>query len=324
MTNFSDRKKRKEEKKEQKRRDYIDKSNRNKVLLENADFSEMSTQQKIWMGTKIALYAGAPLLIYLCMPAVVIAVGRCLYTGSIKGSLVYDQTSANFYTFIGIICALLYLKRVARKRGSTVREEVSLSFSGLKPKYIMLMLAFGFCVSVSISALYTLLPAIIKSSYDELSTQMFRSYDIALALCTVVVLDPIAEELVFRGYMLNRLLPRLGEKWAILIVTVIFAICHISPLWILYNLIIGWVLAKISIRHDNILYSMAIHIGFNFTVLVNFIITGNAKLNSILFGNKFVILMYLLMFGGLAYIIARKYLEMENIIISYGEGKHEK
>lgn len=290
-----------------------EKADRTKKLLEEASFSEMTIEQKIWSGTRLVFYAGMPFVMYMIMPAIVIAIGTVIFSGNIKNiDTAYSQTASNFYTFIGIICALIYLFRSAKKRGSTVSEDITFTLKGLNLKYIGLMFLFGMCASICIAAIYTLLPDSIMATYDSYTLDPYNTYDVLLVLISLTILDPIAEEIVFRGYMLNRLLPQLGEKLAIWIVTIIFALCHLSIFWIIYGVALGFILAKISIRHDNIAYSIAIHIGFNLPTLFNYLISNNKVLNDLLFGNKLLIAIYAIVFGVVAYILAIYYNKLEN------------
>ena len=307
-------KQKREEKKQKKIELMTQRDDRNKVLLEEADLSEMNTQQKIIVFIKLVFYAGKPFFIYIFSPAIAIAMGGILYYGwSFTSKEEYITTAGNFYSFIGICFALFWIFRNSRMRGKTVREEVSISFKGVEPKMLLLLFAGGFAASFAISALYTLLPDALMKGYDSYTANVYSGYDMTLALVSIALLDPIAEEIVFRGYMLNRLLPRLKETRAVWTVTILFSLCHVSPLWIIYGVAMGYVLAKISIRHDNILHSIAIHIGFNLTSVVCYLVMMNETANEILFGNKLMILLYFIVFSGLTVLVVRKYCGLENI-----------
>lgn len=301
-------------KREEKLNKNIERAARNKVLLEEADVSEMSTQQKIWIYTKLVFYAAKPFLVYILSPAIAIALGGILiYGGKVSENEEFLSNASNFYAFIGIIFSLIYLFRNSKKRGTTVAEDVSISFKELDFRSLALLFAGGFCASFAISSLYSLLPDFLMKSYDEYTGGIYNGYDNLLVLFSIVLLDPIAEELVFRGYMLNRLLPRLKEKKAVWAVTIVFALCHLSPFWILYGLAMGWLLAKVSIRHDNILYSICFHIGFNIPSMVIFIISQNAHLNDVVFGSKLLIFCYLILFIGMTYFTAERYCKIQDI-----------
>ena len=103
---------------------------------------------------------------------------------------------------------------------------------------------------------------------------------------------PVVEEIIFRGYMLNRLLGWLDEKKSVMMVSVVFALCHVSLIWIVYALLMGVVLAKVSIEEDNIAYSIALHMGFNANVLPIWIINHVPELKAVLFANHGLIALY--------------------------------
>ena len=76
---------------------------------------------------------------------------------------------------------------------------------------------------------------------------------------------------------------------------------------------LGWVLAKISVRHDNIMYSIAIHMGFNLPVVLNYLISNNETANNLLFGNKLLICGYAIIFAGISYGLIVWYDKAENL-----------
>lgn len=309
-------KQKREEKKHKKIELMTQRDNRDKVLLEEADLSEMNTQQKIIVYIKMIFYAGKPFFIYILSPAVAIAIGGILYYGwNFTKKEEYITNAGNFYSFIGICFALFWIFKNSRMRGKTVKEEVSISFKGVSPKMLLLLFGGGFAASFAISAFYTLLPDALMKGYDSYTANVYSGYDMKLAFLSIALLDPIAEEIVFRGYMLNRLLPRLKETRAVWVVTILFSLCHVSPLWIIYGVAMGYILAKISIRHDNILHSIAIHIGFNLTSVVCYLIMMNETANEVMFGNKLMILLYFIVFMGLTVLAVRKYCDIENIEI---------
>ena len=153
--------------------------------------------------------------------------------------------------------------------------------------------AFGF--GFFFSALITVapLPGFLKESYQSASNNLLiGGTDQLLALASTAILAPITEEIVFRGYMLNRLLAWFEDTASILIVSVVFALCHVSPIWIVYAFVMGLLLAKVSMVEDNIAYSIALHIGFNSNVVPIWLISQFPKIEKIIFGNHFLIALY--------------------------------
>ncbi len=151
------------------------------------------------------------------------------------------------------------------------------------------MAATGLGLAVFFSAVITIIPfpGGLKESYRSSSDLLSSKTDLALAMISTVFLAPVAEEIVFRGYMLGRLLRWFTERQAILLSAVLFAVCHVSPIWVLYACLMGIMLAWVSIREDNTLYSIALHIGFNASVLPVSFMNGHPAWERLFFGSRF-------------------------------------
>lgn len=284
-----------------------------KKLIDDLPDEQLTAQQKFWVYTKSILLASRPFLLYLLTPAIIMAIGKVLSSRYITYDAAYEQQVMNFYTFLGITAVLFFLYRSAKKKGRRLQDEITISFQQINWKYILAMLGFGYGLSLLISSVYTLLPDAWMENYDSYTLAAFQGYDVVLALTSTILLGPVAEEIIFRGYMLNRLLPRFGETKSIWIVTAVFALCHISPLWILYGIGFGWILAKIAIRHDNILYSLFLHIGFNLPTLFNYIIMKYESLSSVLYANDFLIVCYGIFGAAAAWFLWKYYKKAENL-----------
>ena len=77
------------------------------------------------------------------------------------------------------------------------------------------------------------------------------------------VFTPLVEEIIFRGYMLNRLLRRWPDLPALIVTTAVFSFMHGSSVWIVYAFVMGWIIGVVSMKENNILYGIFIHMGFN-------------------------------------------------------------
>jgi len=189
----------------------------------------MSFQQKLWIKLLAVIKALCPLLLYLCVPALVMAIGKVIRnTGQTMDE--FAAASGNFYTTLGIILVIWLFYLSSKRRKVNFFEDIVLSFDIKEWKKILMMFAFGISAAVGISALITLipLPEFLDADYTEKSQMIYNGTDILLIIFSQLVLAPFIEEVVFRGYMLNRLLPALQERTSIIIVTVIFALCHLS------------------------------------------------------------------------------------------------
>lgn len=253
---------------------------------------ELSLQQKIWKGTQVFLYALRPLIVYIIVPAMATYVGRILFGGRTTEELLSE--SGNFYYTAGIILTFVILHKRSKKRGSSLQEDATFEYHELDKKKILYLIGMGFGFGFFFSALLTVVPfpKILIQSYTNSSEAVKNGSDPMLALMSTVFLAPVVEEIIFRGYMLNRLLSWFDEKLSVLIVSLIFALCHVSLIWIVYAFLMGEVLAKVSIKEDNISYSMALHMGFNSNVVPIWVINHIPALKNTLFSSHWLIAFY--------------------------------
>ncbi len=87
------------------------------------------------------------------------------------------------------------------------------------------------------------------------------------ALIAVVLVAPVSEELVFRGWLLPMLRDRFGTAFGLVASSVLFGIVHGWPEGI-YATLGGVVLGAVAIRTKSTLASIALHAGINAMVLL--------------------------------------------------------
>ena len=78
----------------------------------------------------------------------------------------------------------------------------------------------------------------------------------------VVIIGPIFEELIFRGLLLKKLRVY-GDKTAIIYTGIAFGLFHTNLSQILFATVIGFVMAYVVCKTNDIKYSMIIHIIIN-------------------------------------------------------------
>lgn len=89
----------------------------------------------------------------------------------------------------------------------------------------------------------------------------------------VVVIVPMAEELLFRGFLLTWLRGRFGPGRgpgvaAAVVSAAIFAVCHVAPPVMAYVFVVGLVLAWARLRFDSLLPGFLLHAANNALVVV--------------------------------------------------------
>lgn len=227
----------------------------------------LTWQQQVWQGGRTIWRSMGPLIIYLTVPAFLMCVGMILQRGRSRESI--TQYSGNFYYTMGILVTFWIFHRHGQKRGISFWEEATLFWENRCNRRLLQLFGAGFGCSLLFSAMLTLLPLpeAWMASYGSAADGVEMGTDLWLAFLTTMILAPVLEEIVFRGYMLNRLLEGFSERTAVFISAGIFALCHVSFLWMVYAFVMGALLAKVAVWEDNILYSVALHMGFNASVL---------------------------------------------------------
>ena len=261
-------------------------------INDNRLHGELSLEQKLWIGGGTFLRAIRPMILYVCLPAFFMTVGMIFMKNRTAADMV--SGSGNFYYALGILCTTAILHKRSKMRGSSLEADATLEYKDLDREKMITLLLMGLGFGFFFSALLTVFPfpEFLMEDYRSSSNTLNEGTDQILALVSTAILAPVTEEIVYRGYMLNRLLGWFKERDSILITTSIFALCHVSILWIAYAFLMGLLLAKVSIEEDNIAYSIALHIGFNASVVPIWIINHIPELESILFANDFLIAAY--------------------------------
>lgn len=194
----------------------------------------------------------------------------------------------------------------------------------LKPALICLLT--GFCMNLSTSALLAVLPLPdgLISSYSAGTESLLYTDNIALSLVYIVLLAPLCEEMMFRGFLLHKLERAFPEKAVVIVVTIAFALPHIQPIWIIVALFSSFFFTLIRIRYHNLTYSLLMHAGFNLAT-VPMLLLMNTEAYTVLFDNIIAELMYLV-FGGITVFFCVQFLlngtKPENAANSSQEGNN--
>ena len=83
------------------------------------------------------------------------------------------------------------------------------------------------------------------------------------ALLALVLVAPVTEELLFRGWLLQDLKDQYGSRRALVWSSLLFGLVHIEPAAMLYATLGGLVLGAVALRTKSTLASIAMHAGVN-------------------------------------------------------------
>ena len=245
--------------------------------------------------------AAKPMFLYLLVEFICIFIGALILNMGLPFED-FIQERLNLYSTLGVIITFYILRKRSKKRGSTFFEDASLYRENLSIKKTAAVFFFGVGSALALSAFLSLLPYVGPvAEYGEKVGHVYERWSVLLGMLFTTFFTPVVEEVIFRGYMLNRLLPHWGEKWSLFAVSFVFAVMHGGPVWIVYAFIMGWILGKVSIIEDNIFYSIVLHIGFNLpSAVIWFIQLTVYGAKEYLDSNKFFVFLIGLFGGGAA------------------------
>ena len=122
---------------------------------------------------------------------------------------------------------------------------------------------------------------------EQVAIQYFRlvkdsPYLLALALLMIILLAPIIEELVFRGFLYSYLKQKIGFKGALFLSALLFALFHFSPSQGISNFpllsslfILALYLGFLYERQSSLLSPIALHMTFNSISVMRILLFSN-------------------------------------------------
>ena len=198
-----------------------------------------------------------------------LALWFALYWAGLSDGLAFSISSlAIEIILIPLVLLYIYVD------GSLDRIKEMLKFGSMK-RALILLLAIPIVVTI-IDFILNMIYAVVwigiigePSANTDLGTDWeSSSIDIAFLFLSVAIVTPIAEELFFRGYLLDAINRKHGDWTAIIWSSILFGLVHVSPFVIgsafMGGIIYGW----IRMRTGSLLPSIACHMMWNMLALV--------------------------------------------------------
>lgn len=190
----------------------------------------------------------------------------------------YEGTLSGLYEFLLIILLLVYEKvvRVFYKDGNKCcirfRKPHPLTFPAA------IVIAFGLAGVVTVfmlgveklSEIFAPVEKLMADysesvdRYSEVAVEIVPAFDKIMNYISMVVLAPIAEELCFRGIVMEHMLKEYHPALAIILSSVPFALLHGTTVQALYAFFSGCVLGLVCYYGRSIWASITVHSIFNF------------------------------------------------------------
>ena len=126
----------------------------------------------------------------------------------------------------------------------------------------------GAFMQIPLAEVGNLVQEVWPVSFDELArrhrlinpTTWWGGVSVLLAL---VLVAPVTEELLFRGWLLQDLKEQYGTRRALVWSSLLFGLVHVEPTAVLYATLGGLVLGAVALRTKSTLASIAMHAGVN-------------------------------------------------------------
>lgn len=132
---------------------------------------------------------------------------------------------------------------------------------------VLLGISLQIIVVLIVNIVATAFPDLLKQFEDVNSSLSNHEMSFVMVL-SVGIIAPIAEEMLFRGLILNKLNQNMNKWIAIVISALIFGIAHGSVIGFIYTFPIGFIMGWLYIKFDSVLPSILFHMSFNITSLV--------------------------------------------------------
>ena len=189
--------------------------------------------------------------------AVIAVVGASLFHGEADaGSILAGTETAVLFAYLLTAAAILLWFRLRHK---PLGEAVGLRRCSGWTAAFSAFAALGLFVAINLAL--ALLPAAWMTDYSEYMDVLLS--DGLLPAVSIVLMGPLAEELMFRGVIQTRLARAMPAWIAVVLQAVLFGVTHGTPIQMAYAFLIGLALGFLRSRTGSILPGFAAHAAFN-------------------------------------------------------------
>lgn len=194
------------------------------------------------------------------------------------------KSFANIYKFAyTLICAiipqiafLIVFVFVSEKRKVNYKVANQINFK-ISPVVLLCVMAIGIVAMFGFSPLINMLDSFTsslgyKSSTSNIDISTFWKF--FASIFYIALLPAICEELIFRGIITNGL-KKFGMWTAVVLSAILFALMHQNLQQLVYQLVLGGIMAYIAIKTGSIIYTMILHFFNNFVILLMSYLQGD-------------------------------------------------
>lgn len=221
-------------------------------------------------------------------------VALSLVFGTVLSALAFIPMPENIRAFVSYaavqaaILAVLFIYIKVRKQPVSVlgvSAKPKLAAMALTP--VMAIGAIALFMIVNYIAVYVYAACGIETSVASPSWDRWEN--VVLSILTMCILPAFGEELLFRGAVLGAE-RRFGDKKAIIIAAVVFALYHFNLAQTWYQLFYGTFIAFIVVKTDNVWYAVSLHFFNNLFVQLLALIPSIGALDVFSWANMGILL----------------------------------
>ena len=129
--------------------------------------------------------------------------------------------------------------------------------------FLLLMIPLGLSCYTCIVCILSQLPENLLLRYTSTAENLFGSFSSPLEMICLIVLAPLAEEVVFRGLFYTRLKRGMRRAPALLLTGIFFGLMHGQLIWSAYAFVLSILLCIVLDWYDSLWASILLHISFN-------------------------------------------------------------
>ncbi|HPE94592.1 MAG TPA: CPBP family intramembrane metalloprotease [Bacillota bacterium] len=160
-------------------------------------------------------------------------------------------------TFVADILTAIYLIVFYKRRCKYTAA--SLGTGTLSVRNVLLAIFAGMSAMLSVIFIFDI------TGYEKINTLSFDNAPGAIMLATALIAAPIAEELIFRGFVFSKMRDKgISFVFTVIFTSVIFGMIHGNPVQILYAGAFGLLLGLFRAKYDNLWLCMLMHCCANF------------------------------------------------------------
>lgn len=164
---------------------------------------------------------------------------------------------------LAVIVGVIYVEK---------RPLASIGWQAINLKWVAIALGIGILLSLLVPLLTLLIASVVPASDDGTIAQVTESVPVWLLFISIVT-AAITEEILYRGYLLERLIERTGSLWLSAAISVIFfVLVHISG-WNWQHVLgvvlpLGIILTGLYLWRRNLIFVIIVHFMINLPLVL--------------------------------------------------------